>query len=224
MPHLRRGAVDGGHARPWHTRVLQLFRCGIGGQASSGTMQAAGRPLAGTPRLVSCRDGWMAKGWAARDPACLPARLSSLPPRPAVPAADHSGHGTHTSGIIGALANNLLGVAGVAWNVSRPAAAGWPAAWPCEASRRLPVAALPAAVLLYCRYPFTPAAVLLYCRYPYTCVLWRGLTCSSTPPPCLTATPCASRCRAAPAQPLAAGSASCACGGPASLGLRQAPA
>ena len=32
--------------------------------------------------------------------------------------ADHHGHGTHTAGIVGAVGNNLVGVTGVAWNVS----------------------------------------------------------------------------------------------------------
>ncbi|EFN54517.1 hypothetical protein CHLNCDRAFT_135242 [Chlorella variabilis] len=32
--------------------------------------------------------------------------------------SDHHGHGTHTAGIVGAVGNNLVGVTGVAWNVS----------------------------------------------------------------------------------------------------------
>jgi hypothetical protein len=33
------------------------------------------------------------------------------------PPADDVGHGTHTSGIVGAVGNNGLGVTGVAWQV-----------------------------------------------------------------------------------------------------------
>ncbi len=32
------------------------------------------------------------------------------------PPADDVGHGTHVSGIVGAVGNNMLGVAGVAWS------------------------------------------------------------------------------------------------------------
>ncbi|EFN51040.1 hypothetical protein CHLNCDRAFT_55404 [Chlorella variabilis] len=68
------------------------------------------------------QQGRLVKGWNRACPTCAEGRWTGDMPAPGTPAyfnfSDHSGHGTHTSGIIGALANNLLGVAGVAWNVS----------------------------------------------------------------------------------------------------------
>ena len=80
-------------------------------------------------QVVHLSVGWWL-GWGlhsqyllSNSSACLPARPPACPPAclPALPAclpADLDGHGTHTAGSVGAVGNNLLGVTGVAWNVS----------------------------------------------------------------------------------------------------------
>lgn len=130
------------------------------------------------PQLLN-RDRW------ARCPNAQPGRrdgchVADGRPMRTPPAADRTGHGSHTAGTAGAVGNNGIGVTGVAWKVRQ---AAWAAHMLAPAAERC----CPLALLsLTRRFPLAP------CRP--RCTSARPATArASSSPPCSAATRCARR-------------------------------